>query len=82
MDLDGDGIISMYEMEYFYNEQLEKMQRLGIETLAFPDCLCLVSDRSSVFSNFNHLLCYSNIAFYVYLNFWCHCSQLPHVFSL
>ncbi|XP_065056603.1 serine/threonine-protein phosphatase 2A regulatory subunit B'' subunit beta-like [Rhopilema esculentum] len=44
MDLDGDGIISMYELEYFYNEQLEKMQRLGIETLAFPDCLCLVID--------------------------------------
>jgi len=44
MDLDGDGIISMYEMEYFYTEQLEKMQRIGIETLAFPDCLCLVID--------------------------------------
>ena len=43
MDSDGDGVISMYELEYYYDEQLEKMQRLGIETLAFPDCICLVS---------------------------------------
>ena len=42
MDLDGDGIISMYEMEYFYEEQVEKMEVLGIETLPFQDCLCQV----------------------------------------
>jgi serine/threonine-protein phosphatase 2A regulatory subunit B'' len=42
MDLDGDGIISMYEMEYFYNEQVEKMEMLSIETLPFQDCLCQV----------------------------------------
>ena len=43
MDLDGDGVISMYEMEYFYEEQVEKMEMLGIETLPFQDCLCQVS---------------------------------------
>ena len=43
MDIDGDGILSMYELEYFYEEQLEKMQRIGIETLSFNDCLCQVS---------------------------------------
>ena len=42
MDLDGDGIISMYEMEFFYEEQVEKMEMLGIETLPFQDCLCQV----------------------------------------
>jgi len=42
MDLDGDGIISMYEMEYFYEEQVQKMEMLGIETLPFQDCLCQV----------------------------------------
>ena len=42
MDLDGDGIISMYEMEYFYDEQLDKMEALGIEKLPFEDCLCQV----------------------------------------
>ena len=29
MDLDGDGIISMYEMDYCYTEQLEQMQCIG-----------------------------------------------------
>ena len=44
MDLDGDGYISMYEMQYFYEEQVQKMEAFGIETLPFNDCLCQVSD--------------------------------------
>lgn len=44
MDLDGDGVISMYEMEYFYNDQLRKMEELGMETISFKDCLCQVYD--------------------------------------
>lgn len=43
MDLDGDGVISMYEMEYFYDEQMQKMESLGIEKLPFEDCLCQVN---------------------------------------
>ena len=42
MDLDGDGIISMYEMEYFYEEMVQRMEAMGIETLPFEDCLCQV----------------------------------------
>ena len=42
MDLDGDGLLSMYELEYFYEEQLQRMDQLGIETLPFEDCLCQV----------------------------------------
>ena len=42
MDLDGDGFISMYEMEYFYEEQMQKMEAYGIERLPFEDCLCQV----------------------------------------
>nr|CAG4649922.1 EOG090X00JH [Sida crystallina] len=44
MDLDGDGFISMYELEYFYEEQLQRMESLGIETLPFEDCLCQMLD--------------------------------------
>ncbi|ESO11727.1 hypothetical protein HELRODRAFT_71294 [Helobdella robusta] len=44
MDLDGDGVISMYEMEYFYEEQVKKMELLDIETLPFQDCLCQMLD--------------------------------------
>ena len=42
MDLDGDGVISMYELQYFYDDQLQKMIELGMETLSFQDCLCQV----------------------------------------
>lgn len=44
MDLDGDGYISMYEMEYFYEEQMQKMEAVGIERLPFEDCLCQMLD--------------------------------------
>ncbi|ESO88694.1 hypothetical protein LOTGIDRAFT_125808 [Lottia gigantea] len=47
MDLDGDGIISMYEMEFFYEEQVQKMEALGIEKLPFEDCLCQMLDLVS-----------------------------------
>ncbi|XP_071799135.1 serine/threonine-protein phosphatase 2A regulatory subunit B'' subunit delta-like isoform X2 [Asterias amurensis] len=44
MDMDGDGYLSMYELEYFYEEQINKMESLGIETLPFQDCLCQLFD--------------------------------------
>lgn len=44
MDLDGDGFLSMYELEYFYQEQLQRLEALGIETLPFNDCLCQMLD--------------------------------------
>ena len=34
--------LSRYELEYFYEEQLQRMEQLGIETLPFDDCLCQV----------------------------------------
>lgn len=43
MDLDGDGYLSMYELEHFYDEQLQRMEAMGIECLPFEDCLCQVS---------------------------------------
>ncbi|XP_065225249.1 uncharacterized protein LOC135849037 isoform X2 [Planococcus citri] len=44
MDLDGDGFLSMYELEYFYDEQLQRMEAMGIECLPFEDCLCQMLD--------------------------------------
>ncbi|KAL1140312.1 hypothetical protein AAG570_000244, partial [Ranatra chinensis] len=44
MDLDGDGYLSMYELEYFYDEQLRRMEAIGIECLPFEDCLCQMLD--------------------------------------
>lgn len=44
MDLDGDGVLSMYELEYLYEEQCEKMETMGIEPLPFQDLLCQLLD--------------------------------------
>ncbi|XP_069365871.1 serine/threonine-protein phosphatase 2A regulatory subunit B'' subunit delta isoform X2 [Maniola hyperantus] len=44
MDVDGDGYISIYELEYFYEEQMQRMEAIGIETLPFGDCLCQMLD--------------------------------------
>ncbi|XP_061094928.1 serine/threonine-protein phosphatase 2A regulatory subunit B'' subunit alpha-like [Conger conger] len=44
MDLDGDGILSMYELEFFYTEQCERMENMGVEPLPFNDLLCQVLD--------------------------------------
>uniref|UniRef100_A0A8D1M743 Protein phosphatase 2 regulatory subunit B''alpha n=1 Tax=Sus scrofa TaxID=9823 RepID=A0A8D1M743_PIG len=44
MDVDGDGVLSMYELEYFYEEQCERMEAMGIEPLPFHDLLCQMLD--------------------------------------
>ncbi|XP_055339509.1 uncharacterized protein LOC129589053 [Paramacrobiotus metropolitanus] len=44
MDLDGDGVLSLYELEYFYVEQLQRMKALGIEALPFEDIACQMLD--------------------------------------
>ncbi len=44
LDLDGDGVLSMYELEYFYNEQIEQMRERNIEYMPFTDLLCQVRD--------------------------------------
>lgn len=44
MDLDGDGYISMYEMEYFYYEQTKRLELMNIEALPFIDSACQILD--------------------------------------
>ncbi|XP_073216341.1 serine/threonine-protein phosphatase 2A regulatory subunit B'' subunit alpha isoform X2 [Lepidochelys kempii] len=44
LDSDGDGVLSMYELEYFYEEQCERMEAMGIEPLPFHDLLCQMLD--------------------------------------
>uniref|UniRef100_A0A8C5WRZ8 Protein phosphatase 2 regulatory subunit B''beta n=1 Tax=Laticauda laticaudata TaxID=8630 RepID=A0A8C5WRZ8_LATLA len=44
MDLDGDGVLSMYELQYFYEEQCQKLDNMAIEPLPFEDCLCQMLD--------------------------------------
>ncbi|XP_014390901.1 PREDICTED: serine/threonine-protein phosphatase 2A regulatory subunit B'' subunit beta-like, partial [Myotis brandtii] len=44
MDLDGDGALSMFELEHFYEEQSRRLDCMGIEALPFEDCLCQMLD--------------------------------------
>ena len=44
MDIDGDGIISLYEMEYFYTDQKNRLEELGAEMPAFVDLACQMLD--------------------------------------
>ena len=42
VDLDGDGMISLYEMEYFYHDIERKLLDKNFETLSFNDVVCNV----------------------------------------
>ncbi|EDQ87179.1 uncharacterized protein MONBRDRAFT_10318 [Monosiga brevicollis MX1] len=44
MDLDGDGCLSMFELEMFYDEQLNRLDELGTEAMNFNDMLCQILD--------------------------------------
>merc|ERR1719456_791246 len=47
LDLDGDGVIRIHEMQYFYEEQVQRLECLNYETISFADVLCQVSDMIS-----------------------------------
>ncbi|XP_057626861.1 serine/threonine-protein phosphatase 2A regulatory subunit B'' subunit beta isoform X2 [Chionomys nivalis] len=44
MDLDGDGVLSLYELEYFYKEQMQRLDARAIEPLPLEDCMCQMLD--------------------------------------
>eukprot|EP01113_Clastostelium_recurvatum_P039793 TRINITY_DN6113_c0_g1_i3.p1 TRINITY_DN6113_c0_g1~~TRINITY_DN6113_c0_g1_i3.p1 ORF type:complete len:601 (-),score=145.46 TRINITY_DN6113_c0_g1_i3:42-1844(-) len=44
LDVDCDGVLSLYEMEYFYTEQEERMAAVPMEAPPFVDILCQMLD--------------------------------------
>ncbi|CAN8066828.1 unnamed protein product [Agarophyton chilense] len=44
IDMDGDGLITMYDMEFFYKEQLHRMECFGHEPVQIKDILCQLLD--------------------------------------
>ena len=44
MDLDCDGIITPNEMQYFYEEQLHRMECMAQEPVLFEDIVCQMCD--------------------------------------
>ncbi|PHT48852.1 hypothetical protein CQW23_13060 [Capsicum baccatum] len=46
-DLDGNGILTRNEMQFFYEEQLHRMECMGQEPVLFEDILCQMVDMIS-----------------------------------
>ncbi|CAH2046523.1 unnamed protein product [Thlaspi arvense] len=44
IDLDGDGVITPNEMQFFYEEQLHRMECITQEPVLFEDILCQIFD--------------------------------------
>ena len=44
LDLDSDGIVTGYEMEFFFDEQKQRIQALSQEQITFVDILCQLVD--------------------------------------
>lgn len=47
IDMDGDGLITLCDMEYFYKEQLHRMECFGHEPVQIRDILCQLLDMIS-----------------------------------
>jgi len=44
IDLDDDGVVSVFEMEHFYREQLYRMHCLNVEAISFVNLTCQLND--------------------------------------
>ena len=44
VDLDGDGVLCPWELKYFYNQQLSRLQSYGHEIISFADIMCQAHD--------------------------------------
>ncbi|KAG0363120.1 Serine/threonine-protein phosphatase 2A regulatory subunit B'' subunit alpha [Gamsiella multidivaricata] len=47
MDLDGDGILTVFELEQLFQEQAARMAILGMESFGFRDAVCQMQDLVS-----------------------------------
>ena len=44
LDVDGDGVLSLYELQLFYDEVLSRLRELSIECLSVENTVCQVLD--------------------------------------
>ena len=44
MDLDGDGLLTVFELEQLFQEQAARMALLGMESFGFRDAICQMQD--------------------------------------
>ena len=63
LDLDQDGAIDVQDMEYFFEEQQDRMDSLGHDIVLFEDMLCQITDmiRPTREGRFTTKICYESI---------------------
>lgn len=44
IDLDGNGVLTRNELQFFYEEQLHRMECMAQEPVLFEDILCQIVD--------------------------------------
>jgi hypothetical protein len=44
VDLDGNGVLTRNELQFFYEEQLHRMECMAQEPVLFEDILCQIID--------------------------------------
>lgn len=44
LDLDGDGLVSVHEMQYFYQEQKQRLMQSNFDVVVFEDIVCQLHD--------------------------------------
>jgi hypothetical protein len=47
IDLDCDGLLTTFEIEWFFEEQKQRIQSLSQELITFPDIMCQLIDMVS-----------------------------------
>ncbi|KAE9448002.1 hypothetical protein C3L33_20103, partial [Rhododendron williamsianum] len=97
IDLDGNGILTRNEMQFFYEEQLHRMECMAQEPVLFEDILCQIVDmiRPEVNEPFtieiglrarNILLaskvCIANVVFSVAIQAGCATNQVLQIMGL
>lgn len=48
MDLDGDGLVTLYDMELFHTQVQRKLAAEGIDSMGFADVACQLIDMLNV----------------------------------
>jgi serine/threonine-protein phosphatase 2A regulatory subunit B'' len=78
VDLDSNGIITPHEMEYFYEEQVQRLESLNHEPILFTDLLCQMNDmiwpENEVNFTLDELLKYSSTVG-IFFNWLCNLNK-------
>lgn len=56
LDIDGDGVLSLFELVYFYEEVLLRLQELNIDCLSVENTVCQILDMINPRDQGRHIM--------------------------